>query len=387
MKKIKLAVVTGSRADYGLLSYFLKEAKKHYDLNLIVTGAHLKKDFGNTLDYIQKDKIKISKKIDIKIKDGKGAVANSISIGIKKFNKFFEKSSFDFIILLGDRYEIFSCAISAAIIRIPIIHLHGGEVTTNSYDEYFRHSISIFSQYHFVSAKKYYNRLIQLGNNPKNIFLVGGLGAANIKKIKFLSRKKLKKKLNIDFKTNNIFFIYHPETLEKNYGINGLINSLDVLSEFKNLNIFISSTNADSQYKKFHMIINKFAKLNKNFKILNTLKHEEYLSLLRHMDGIIGNSSSGILEAPSLKIPTLNIGGRQDGRLRAKSILDCSYHKEEIKLKINKILKFKNNKNLYNNPYDHGDSVKKIISKIKTLKKNISKNKAFFDLNIQNIKK
>ena len=143
------------------------------------------------------------------------------------------------------------------------------------------------------------------------------MGAANIKKIKFLSRKKLKKKLDINFKTNNIFFIYHPETLEKNYGINGLINSLDVLSEFKNLNIFISSTNADSQYKKFHMIINKFAKLNKNFKILNTLKHEEYLSLLRHMDGIIGNSSSGILEAPSLKIPTIWI---------PHSYKECSQH-------------------------------------------------------------
>ena len=384
MKKIKLAVVTGSRADYGLLSYFLKEAKKYYDLNLIVTGAHLKKDFGNTLDYIKKDKIKISKKIDIKIKDGKGAVANSISIGIKKFNKFFENKSFDFIILLGDRYEIFSCAISAAIIRIPIIHLHGGEVTTNSYDEYFRHSISIFSQYHFVSAKKYYNRLIQLGNNPKNIFLVGGLGAANIKKIKFLNKKKLTKKFNIHFKSNNVFFIYHPETLEKNYGINGLINSLEALSELKDLNIFISSTNADTQYKKFHKIINKFVKLNENFKILNTLKHEEYLSLLKHMDGIIGNSSSGILEAPSLKIPTLNIGGRQDGRLRAKSILDCSYNKEEIKLNIKKILKFKNNKSVFNNPYDHGDSIKKIIGKIKTLKKNniSKKNKAFFDLNI-----
>ena len=384
MKKIKLAVVTGSRADYGLLSYFLKEAKKYYDLNLIVTGAHLKKDFGNTLDYIKKDKIKISKKIDIKIKDGKGAVANSISIGIKKFNKFFENKSFDFIILLGDRYEIFSCAISAAIIRIPIIHLHGEEVTTNSYDEYFRHSISIFSQYHFVSAKKYYNRLIQLGNNPKNIFLVGGLGAANIKKIKFLNKKKLTKKFNIHFKSNNVFFIYHPETLEKNYGINGLINSLEALSELKDLNIFISSTNADTQYKKFHKIINKFVKLNENFKILNTLKHEEYLSLLKHMDGIIGNSSSGILEAPSLKIPTLNIGGRQDGRLRAKSILDCSYNKEEIKLNIKKILKFKNNKSVFNNPYDHGDSIKKIIGKIKTLKKNniSKKNKAFFDLNI-----
>ena len=387
MKKIKLAIVTGSRADYGLLSFFLKEAKKYFDVNLIVTGAHLKKDFGNTLNYIKEDKIRISKKIDIKIKDGKGAVANSISIGVKKFNKYFESKSFDFIILLGDRYEIFSCAVAAAIIRIPIIHLHGGEVTTNSYDEYFRHSISIFSQYHFVSAKKYHDRLIQLGNNPKNIFLVGGLGAANIKKIKFLDKKKLKKKLGIDFKPNNFFFIYHPETLEKNYGYNGLINSLSALSELKNFNIFISTSNADSQYKKFHKLINNFAKLNKNFIILKNLKHEEYLSLLKQMDGIIGNSSSGILEAPSLKIPTLNIGGRQDGRLRAPSILDCSYSKSEIKQKIKKILKFKNKKNLFNNPYDHGDSIKKIINKIKNLKKNnTSKTKAFFDLNIKNIK-
>lgn len=205
MKKIKLAVVTGSRADYGLLSYFLKDAKKYYDLNLIVTGAHINKNFGDTLEYIKNDKIKIFKKIDVEIRDGKGAVANSISTGIKKFNELFEKNYFDFVILLGDRYEIFSCAISAAIIRLPIIHIHGGEVTTNSYDEYFRHSISIFSQYHFVSAKKYYNRLVQLGNNPKNIFLVGGLGAANIRRIKFLNKLELKKKLGINFEHNNFF--------------------------------------------------------------------------------------------------------------------------------------------------------------------------------------
>jgi UDP-hydrolysing UDP-N-acetyl-D-glucosamine 2-epimerase len=386
MKKIKLAVVTGSRADYGLLSYFLKDAKKYYDLNLIVTGAHINKNFGDTLEYIKNDKIKIFKKIDVEIRDGKGAVANSISTGIKKFNELFEKNYFDFVILLGDRYEIFSCAISAAIIRLPIIHIHGGEVTTNSYDEYFRHSISIFSQYHFVSAKKYYNRLVQLGNNPKNIFLVGGLGAANIRRIKFLNKLELKKKLGINFEHNNFFFIYHPETLEKNYGVDGLINSLEVLSELQNLNIFIFSTNADTQYKKFHKIINKFTNLNKNFKILSNLKHEEYLSFLKYMDGIIGNSSSGILEAPSLKVPTLNIGGRQDGRLRAKSIIDCGYNKVEIKKKIKKILKFKIKKNLFNNPYDHGDSINKIIQKIKFLKNNnTSKNKTFFDLNIENI--
>jgi len=385
MIKIKLAVITGSRADYGLLSYFLKEAKKHYDLNLIVTGSHLNNNFGNTTKYIKDDKIEISKKIDLEIKDGKGAVANSISIGVRKFNDFFEKKKYDFVILLGDRYEIFSCAIAAAIIRLPIIHLHGGEVTTNSYDEYFRHSISIFSRFHFVSTQQSFNRLVQLGKNPKNIFLVGGLGAANIKKIKLLDKQKLQNHLGIDLKIKNIFFIYHPETLEKNYGIEGLINSLKVLSELKKFNIFISSTNADTQYEKFNRIINKYTKINNHFKILTNLGHKIFLSCLNQMDAIVGNSSCGILEAPSLRVPTLNIGKRQEGRLKSKSVMDCGYKKEEIKRKLNRILTKKYTKKSYDNPYDQGDSVKKIIKKIRVLKKiNLSKNKTFFDLNLKN---
>ena len=161
------------------------EAKKEFKLSLIVTGAHLNYGFGNSLNEIKRDKIKISKKINLDIQDKKGAVANSISLGIKKFNKYFEKNQFDYVILLGDRYEILSCAIAAMVIRYPIIHLHGGETTTNSFDEYFRHSISIFSQYHFVAAEKYFRRVMQLGKNPKTIFKVGGLGVANIKRIKF----------------------------------------------------------------------------------------------------------------------------------------------------------------------------------------------------------
>ena len=381
MKKTKLAVVTGSRADYGLLSYFLKQSKKHFDLNLIVTGAHLNKSFGKSLKEIKNDKIKIVKKIDVEIKDGKGAVANSISVGIKKFNKFFEKNKFDFIVLLGDRYEIFSCAIAAAIIRLPIIHLHGGEVTTNSYDDYFRHSISIFSQYHFVSAKKYYNRLIQLGNTPKNIFLVGGLGVSNIRNIKFISKKKIEKKLKIKFREKNLFFIYHPETLEKNFGFKGLVNSLKILSKLKNTMVILSSSNADTNYIKFDNIIKKYCKKYEHLKLIPTIKHDVYLSSLKFMNAIVGNSSSGILEAPSLKIPTLNIGGRQDGRLRSESIIDCGYETIEIKKKLYEILILKNKKNIYKNPYDYGDSVKKIINNIKKLSQKHHKDKKqFFDI-------
>ena len=170
MRKIKVAVVTGSRADYGLLSNFLMEAKKEFKLSLIVTGAHLNYGFGNSLNEIKRDKIKISNKINLDIQDKKGAVANSISLGIKKFNKYFEKNHFDYVILLGDRYEILSCAIAATVIRYPIIHLHGGETTTNSFDEYFRHSISIFSQYHFVAAEKYFKKSYAARKKPKNYF-------------------------------------------------------------------------------------------------------------------------------------------------------------------------------------------------------------------------
>ncbi len=381
MKKTKLAVVTGSRADYGLLSNFLKQSKKHFDLNLIVTGAHLNKSFGKSLKDIRNDKIRIVKKIDVEIKNGKGAVANSISVGINKFNKFFEKNKFDFIVLLGDRYEIFSCAIAAAIIRLPIIHLHGGEVTTNSYDDYFRHSISIFSQYHFVSAKKYYNRLIQLGNSPKHIFLVGGLGVSNIRNIKFISKKNVEKKLKIKFKEKNLFFIYHPETLEKNFGFKGLKNSLKILSKLKNTLVILSSSNADTNYIKFDNIIKKYCKKYSHLKLIPTIKHENYLSTLKYMNAIVGNSSSGILEAPSLKIPTLNIGRRQDGRLRSKSVIDSSYESLEIKKKLHKALVLKNKKNIFKNPYDYGDSVKKIINHIKKLsQKHRSKKKSFFDI-------
>lgn len=381
MRKIKLAVVTGSRADYGLLSYFLKDAKKKFDLNLVVTGAHLNSSFGNSLDEIRKDKIKIAKKIDLEIKDKKGAVANSLSIGIKKFNQYFEKNKFDFVVLLGDRYEILSAAIAASIIRYPIVHLHGGETTTNSFDEYFRHSISIFSQFHFVAAKKYYNRLIQLGNNPKNIYLVGGLGCANIKRIKFKKKKILEQKLNITFKENNIFLIYHPETLEENYGIKGLENTLKTLSKMKNSLVIISAPNADPNYIKFRKLITSYSKKNNHFKIIPSLKHDAFLSCLKFMDLIVGNSSSGLLEAPSLKIPTLNIGDRQHGRLRSKSVIDCGYRQDDIEKKMKLAMKLKNKKNLFKNPYDYGDSIKKIIKQLKKINKSdISRAKVFFDI-------
>ncbi len=381
MRKIKVAVVTGSRADYGLLSNFLMEAKKEFKLSLIVTGAHLNYGFGNSLNEIKKDKIKISKKINLNIQDKKGAVANSISLGIKKFNKYFEKNSFDYVILLGDRYEILSCAIAAMVIRYPIIHLHGGETTTNSFDEYFRHSISIFSQYHFVAAEKYFKRVMQLGKNPKTIFKVGGLGVANIKRIKFQKKNDIEQKLKIKFKDKNIFFIYHPETLEKNYGEKGLENCLKVLSGFKNYLVIISTPNADTKYSKFRKKIFQYAKKNDHFKIISTIKHDTFLSCMKFIDVIVGNSSSGILEAPSLKVPTLNIGSRQDGRLRARSIIDSGYGFKEIQIKLKRLINLKRKKNIYANPYDYGDSIKKIIKIIKNLKKlKIEKNKKFYNI-------
>lgn len=381
MNKLKIAVITGSRADYGLLSNLLKEIQKSFKLSLIVTGAHLNYGFGNSLKEIKKDKIKISKKINLKITDKKGAVANSISIGIKKFNNYFQKNYFDYVILLGDRYEILSCAIAAMIVRYPIIHLHGGETTTNSFDEYFRHSISLFSQYHLVAAEKYFKRVMQLGKNPKTIFKIGGLGVANIKRNKFQNKNKIEKNLGLKFKDKNIFFIYHPETLEKNYGEKGLENCLKVLSELKNYLIIISTPNADTNYSKFKKKILQYAKKNNHFKIISTIRHETFLSCMKFIDLIVGNSSCGILEAPSLKVPTLNIGARQDGRLRAKSIIDCGYGYDEIKKKIKQSINLKNKKNIFKSPYDYGDSIKKTIRIIKNIQRSkIKINNQFYNI-------
>lgn len=378
-KKKNFCVVTSSRADYGIMSKFLKVLTKKHNTKIIVTGTHLSKKFGYTIKEINKDKIKIYKKISIIPKNDKEAdISKTISKAIHNFSNIFKNMNIDTLILLGDRYEIFACAVAASIHRIKIAHIHGGETTSNALDESFRHSITIMSHIHFVAAKKYYQRVIQLGKKKENVHLVGALSVSNIMEENFKKNTDLIKKYEIKDKKNNIFLIYHSETLKKNYGINGLINILEELKKIKNCNIYATISNADTMHNKFSKILFEFEKKNNNFKLYSSLNYFDYLFILKNCKFIIGNSSSGIIEAPSLRVVTVNVGERQHGRLRANSIIDTSDNQKNINKAIKKAINLKP-KNFFN-PYEQKNSIKKIIN---ILEKSIDKKligSKFFDI-------
>ena len=378
-KKRNFCVVTSSRADYGIMSKFLKVLTKKHNTKIIVTGTHLSKKFGYTVKEINKDKIKIYKKISIIPKNDKETdVSKTISKAINNFSNIFKNMNIDTLILLGDRYEIFACAVAASIHRIKIAHIHGGETTSNALDESFRHSITIMSHIHFVAAKKYYQRVIQLGKKKENVHLVGALSVSNIREENFKKNMNLIKKYEIKDKKYNIFLIYHSETLKKDYGINGLEKILNELKKIKSYNIYATVSNADTMHNKFREMLFEFEKENKNFKLYNSLNYFDYLFILKNCKFIIGNSSSGIIEAPSLDVVTINVGERQHGRLRANSIIDTSDNQKSINKAIKKAfnLNFKN----YSNPYEQKNSTKKIIN---ILEKSVDKKligSKFFDI-------
>ena len=372
MKK-KICVITSSRADFGLLKNLLKKLNLSFDLKLVVTGTHLHEKFGYTKNFITQEKIKIFKSIKIYENNNfnninETYILKTISKTIVEFDKIYKKIKPKLIIVLGDRYEIFASVISANINRLPVAHIHGGETTSNALDDAFRHCITQLSQLHFVAAKKYYNRVIQLGKNPINVHLVGGLGPSNIKSIKKFGKKKILQKYGLNNKKPYLILIYHSETLEKNYGILGIKNILKVLSKFKDMQILVSLPNADTNSNKVLSLINNHTdNIIKKFK---SIDYDDFISLMKYSCFIIGNSSSGIIEAPSLKIPTINVGNRQHGRLRAISIIDTNYQTGQIErsVKLAMSKKFKNKLKNLKNPYYHGDSIKKIVNIIKKIK-------------------
>lgn len=359
-----------------MLSRLIKKIQKISPVHLIVTGSHVSKAFGNTINEIKKEKINIYKIIKINLNDDtEKGISSAISQTIIKFDNIFNKLKPDLLIVLGDRYEIFSAVIAASIHRITIAHIHGGETTINSLDNYFRHSISIMSHLHFVAHKKYKNRVINLGKNPKNIFVVGGMGAANLQKIPFKKNKN----------SNYYICIFHPETLKKDYGIRMMQMVIDYLSKRKNDRFIFFRPNADTKNQKILSLIKNSVRNFKNFKYINSINYKGFIKLLANSKAILGNSSSGILEAPSLKIPTINIGFRQKGRLKANSIVDCKGDIKSLKNAFKKInsIKFKKVLKKVKNPYFSGDSSEKIfyiLSKEKTYK-DISLVK-FFNTNI-----
>lgn len=385
MKKITL--VSSSRADYGILKNLIikMQKDKKIDLSFYVTGSHLQKKFGKTVNEIIKDKIKIKKKISVNIRGDKNQnIANAMSIGIKKFSQEFNKNKPDILLILGDRYEIFSVAIAAMLNQIPIAHIHGGESTEGIIDEAIRHSITKMSHLHFVSTKKYFKRLIQLGEKKQNIFFVGSLGVENLRFFDFQPIDKIKKKYKILEK--KIFVItFHPETLQKD-SKKKFLKLLKSLKIFKNTAFIFTMSNAEAGYKEINKEIRLFCKKNKNAHWFNSMGQDLYFSLCKEACCIIGNSSSGIIEAPSLMTPTINLGNRQLGRVKAKSVISTNFNEKNIIKAIKTSMNFKKleitkRREIFKNPYKKNNSSDIIIKKLKSFKTKNILIKKFYDLN------
>ncbi len=374
----KICLITTTRAEYGIMSCLIEKLHNDDDIDfsLIASGTHLSEKFGNTYKEIN---IPISKKIDVKIEK---SVHISMSIAIEKFSSAFKEVKPDIIVILGDRYEIMSVAIAALLNNIPIAHLHGGETTQGAIDEAIRHSITKMSHLHFTSCEAYKNRVIQLGESPSRVFNVGALGVENTKKVDFLSKKELENSLGFKFNQKNILVTFHPVTLEKGKALEQVQELIEALNQLKNTNIIITMPNSDSESDDIFKAIYKFQKQNSNVHTYKSLGMKRYLSTLQFVDMVVGNSSSGIVEVPSFKIPTINVGDRQKGRIQASSILNCEPRKDDILNAIKKGYELDCTKTI--NPYEGKDTVEQIINILKNYNlENILK-KEFYDIKIPN---
>ena len=375
----KICVISGSRADYGIMSNLIKKIKNHKDfkLNLIITGSHLSKKFGLTANEIIKDKIPISDKIYIK--ENKNYYQN-ISHLINQYSKVIKKINPKIVVLLGDRYEIFAAAISSYLHRIPIGHIHGGEVTSGSMDDGFRHSITKLSYLHFAATNKSQKRILQLGEKKSSVFYVGSLSLENIKNIKFLTKSQIEKKYNTKLKKKVAFVVFHPNTIDVNNDILYINKILSTFKEFSDYSFIFSGSNIDMGGIKISKKLKEFSKKN-NFLFQDSFGKVDFLSIIKFSRVIVGNSSSGIIEAPSLKTFTINIGERQKGRELSKSIFNSSFDNKQFFNLFKKLDKIKvTNKYFQFNPYKSKNGSDKIISILKKSIKNNFNFKNFNDL-------
>ena len=382
----KICVVTGSRAEYGLLYWLMKDIQEvpEFELPIIVTGMHLSPEFGQTYKEIVKDGFHIYKKVEMLLSgDTPSAITKSTGLGMIGFADAFTDLKPDLLLVLGDRFEILAASIAALYARIPIAHIHGGETTTGVFDESIRHSITKMAYWHFVAADEYKKRVVQLGENPERVFNVGGLGVDAIKKAKLLSQKELMEKTRIEFGKKNLLVTYHPVTLEKDTSKKHFQSLLSVLGELRDVNLIFTMPNADSDGRIITQMISDFVNRYKERSLsFSSMGHIKYLSTLQFVDGVIGNSSSGLAEAPTFKVGTINIGDRQKGRLKAKSVIDFNPTKESIKKAIETLYSedFQMILPSVENPYGKGNAIEKIMKVLLKVGIPSEPKKEFYDL-------
>ena len=381
-----ICVFTGSRSEYGLLKGLIQKIAKdaNFDLKLVVSGSHLSPEFGSTYREIEQDGLEIDEKVITLVSaDTSTAICKSIGLGLIGYSEALERISPDILLILGDRFEALAVAIAAISANIPIGHIHGGESTVGAVDEAFRHSITKMSYIHFTATETYRKRVIQLGEDPERVFNVGALGVENCKNLRLFDQQYVEKQMGFSLGSKNVLITFHPETLGVNSTEKQFQNLLDAIEQFKDITFIFTKTNPDANGRIINYLIDDYCRQNPNKATsFTSMGQHLYLSTLSIVDVVVGNSSSGIIEAPSLKTPTVNIGERQRGRVKAKSIIDCTNDTESIERSIKKAMQISNKpeKFLFANPYEkHGtsDVILKLLSSF-CIDRNIKK--AFYDI-------
>jgi len=358
-------VVTGSRAEYGLLRWLMEEIERTPSLQLqvIATGMHLSPEFGLTYREIECDGFRIDCKVEMLLSsDTPMGLAKSMGLGLIGFADAFQRLQPDVLVLLGDRFEIFAAAAAATVARIPMAHIHGGEVTQGAFDEPLRHAITKMAHLHFVAAEEYRRRVIQLGEAPERVYLVGALGLDGIKRLRLLDREGLEQALDFKLGARSLLVTFHPVTLEPGASKRQMSELLAALARLENVHLIITMPNADTDGRAFIDMIEDFTASHANARAYTSLGQLRYLSCLRYVDGVVGNSSSGLIEPPAFRKGTVNIGDRQRGRLKAASVIDCEPERGAILEAIRKLYSREFQEQLHDvrNPYGEGDAAVRI---------------------------
>ncbi len=386
MSKSKICVVTGSRAEYGLLYWLLKklESAEDFELELVVTGMHLSPEFGMTYKEIEKDGFPIAEKIPMLLSsDAPAGVTKSTGLGLIGFADLFDRSRPDVVVVLGDRFELFAVASAALFAAIPIAHIHGGEVTTGAFDEAIRHSITKMASLHFTAAEAYRKRVIQLGEQPDTVFNVGAPGLENIQKISLLTKEETEQSLGLKLGQKSLLVTWHPVTLEPGRAKQDLKVLLDALDKLDDTKFVFTKSNADNEGRSLNRLIVDYVTSCPEKAVVHTsLGQLRYLSTLKQVTGVIGNSSSGIIEAPSIKTGTINIGRRQEGRVRASSIIDCDPDLESICSAFERLFssEFQSLVQHTRNPHDGGPVSENILRILRQQESSGWRKKPFFDV-------
>lgn len=381
----KICVVTGTRAEFGLLRWLMQEvqATPGLELQVLATGMHLSPEFGLTYREIEQAGFTLDAKVEMLLSaDTATAVTKSMGLGLIGFADAYARLAPDLIVLLGDRFEIFAAAAAALIAGIPVAHLHGGETTEGAFDEALRHSITKMAHLHFVAAEDYRRRVIQLGEQPERVFLVGGLGIDAMQRLTLLEREALEASLDFKLGPRNLLITFHPVTLEGQSSAQQMAELLAALGELEDTHLIFTMPNADTGGRELAGMVDAFVATHSNARVYASLGQLRYLSCMKLVDGVVGNSSSGLAEAPSMGVGTVNIGDRQKGRLQAASVIGCQPERSAILGAINTLFTtdFRRALEAVTNPYGNGGASSKIVQVLKDHPLDGILKKSFYDL-------